>query len=394
MAYTDDLTNLQKQAQKLLMEIFQTDLKEMELHEAKLKSLQSIVDMDIKLYGSVSKVTLEVLDVQHCELNNAHQVQEKEDREISQETTYEEGKRETQEDDIEKEKNIGEIIKLKLPKMTPEQKKEAENMLFKAGARYHKYVIPAEKSSTGQEIRGRNWYIRYTEGMDLTPFKSYIRNDVPNNVNKNKTSDKEHGIPAQKESEKSDIKNGTEQSYQGKQEVEYNGRKYDPLQYDVLVLALKQNFTEEQMALLERPELTSGRLNEIRFAIKDGLSAEQIAQFATPAHEQWQMDLCRIGFQHGMTYNDFKPVINPVGYSIEQWGARRNQLTKMIKEQKKSRDTDLKQDLPSKSVQNEKDDKKSILAKLDQNRAKLESEHADKDKPVLEKPKRHNEIEK
>ena len=122
------------------------------------------------------------------------------------------------------------------------------------------------------------------------------------------------------------------QSKPVQKQVVYNGKTYDKNQYDVIQKAISQHFTKEQLQLLERPDLTSDRLNEVRFAIKDGLSAEQIAQFATPEHEQWQMDLCRIGMQHGFSYNDLQGVIESKNYNKELWGERRNMLAKMIKE--------------------------------------------------------------
>ena len=67
-----------------LQEVFQADIKMMELnevmvklHEDKIKTLQDIVSIDLQIYGEVSQSTLEVLDVQHCELSSNNKVQEK-----------------------------------------------------------------------------------------------------------------------------------------------------------------------------------------------------------------------------------------------------------------------------------------------------------------------------
>lgn len=138
---------------------------------------------------------------------------------------------------------------------------------------------------------------------------------------------------------------------------EYNGKIYNMSQYNVILKAESQNFSKEQLQLLERPELTSDQLNEIRFAIRDGLSAEQIMQFATPEHAQWQMDICRVGMQHGLKYSDMKNIIDPTDYTKEDWSKRRNMLNAAIKEKNQAH---------GKS-------KPSVLNRLHNNQASVES---------------------
>lgn len=147
---------------KLLTEIFQSDAAAMQLHDKKIEMMQELVNLDIKIYGKVSNDTLEVLEVQHCEIID-NQVQEKEEKTMEQNTLYHEG----------------EVINLKLPKMEPEEKKALENKLFAAGARYHKGTIPADKSSTGQEVNYKSWYFKYKEGMDISIFQTYIKDNAP-----------------------------------------------------------------------------------------------------------------------------------------------------------------------------------------------------------------------
>lgn len=152
---------------KLLTEIFQSDATEMQLHDKKIKMMQELVNLDIKIYGKVSSDTLEVLEVQHCEIID-NKVQEKEEKTIEQNTLVQNGNYQE-----------GEIINLKLPKMEPEEKKALENKLLAAGARYHKGTIPADKSSTGQEVNYKSWYIKYKEGMDISVFQTYIKDKAP-----------------------------------------------------------------------------------------------------------------------------------------------------------------------------------------------------------------------
>lgn len=76
--YKQEFANLEKARGNKLIDVFQIDLKEMEIHQAKVKALQELVDFDLQIYGGVAQTTLEVLEVQHCELLDNRIVWEKE----------------------------------------------------------------------------------------------------------------------------------------------------------------------------------------------------------------------------------------------------------------------------------------------------------------------------
>lgn len=63
------------------------------------------------------------------------------------------------------------------PNLSREERKEVEDALFKAGARYTKEVIPAERSRNGKEVTYKSWYVMQSENTDMTPFEEYIRPD-------------------------------------------------------------------------------------------------------------------------------------------------------------------------------------------------------------------------
>lgn len=75
--YRQEFSDLEKARGNKLIDVFQIDLKEMEIHQAKVKALQELVDYDLQIYGGVVQTTLEVLDVQHCELIDNRMVWEK-----------------------------------------------------------------------------------------------------------------------------------------------------------------------------------------------------------------------------------------------------------------------------------------------------------------------------
>lgn len=77
LKYKHEFANLEKARGNKIVDVFQIDLKEMEIHQAKVKALQELVDYDLQIYGGVVQTTLEVLDVQHYELIDNRMVWEK-----------------------------------------------------------------------------------------------------------------------------------------------------------------------------------------------------------------------------------------------------------------------------------------------------------------------------
>lgn len=469
-----EILTLENQKLELMMQTFKTDIEEMNLHEMKLRLMQDFVNIDLKLYGSVTEKTLEVLDVQKCELVN-NLVQEK--QYMEKEKVIKKEPEQSYRANVYM-KNSGN--KKQNPKViygnSPEDiittlqgwnMNRIEAMKFrtcyisKLNPDTNKYQNLAKFDvSTGVDITpiylniphmGRNKFLkvieqlkkdgaRYnpvqkqfyvTKQLDLNKFSNYLPIvGTQAEIRENKASS-ESRLSYEIESGQEYYDNRVLVTVEGMEpfniygdkfdvhfpslsaketreiiekfvlpeleinrpernipkEIKYNGQKYNPLQYNVLELAISQNFTKEQMALIEKPELTSDRMNEIRFAVRDGLSAEQILLFATPAHEQWQMDLCRTGMQHGMTYEELKPVISPSGYIPELYGERRNQLSQMIKAKEKDLNAVQRPGKASGSVQNEKGNKSSVLSKLEQNKANLEARKPDHEHTMQHKEK-------
>lgn len=412
-----------------LQEVFKTDLQEMELREKKRDALQAIVNMDLEAYGKVSAMTLEVLEVQHYKLSGQNQVQEQENP--PKELVTEQTEQTVDEPGNQTEQSYKAFVYMKndsdkkqKPKViygnSPEDiitTLQGWNMGRTDAMRFHTCYISRLDVQKNEYVNFAKYDV--TTGIDITPIylniphmdrngflktvdqlkkdgakynsvkkKFYVTRQ--NDLNKFSkylpimaiqpevsTDQIQENFSYEEESIQEDPKPDTNKSQTAEAEtIEYNGQHYKPLQYNVLELALKQNFTNEQMALLERPELSSDRLNEIRFAIKDGLSAEQIAMFATPEHEQWQMDFCRIGMQHGLKYADLQDVINPDNYSREQWGERRNQLAQLIKA-KERENSPLTPNLIQTGIQKSNGGKDSVLSKISQNKAKLEASQND-----------------
>lgn len=470
----------EKSKNELIKQVFQSDLEEMRLHDNKLKTLQELVDMDIKLHGKVSSQTLDILDVQHCTLND-NLVEDKDDLmemqlKIEQKEPEKQKNQEKKEDKkakrrptrsgAEKSYQGSAYLKGDGKKQTPlilygsspeaiitrlqgfnmnrtEDMKLVSCYIRKLNPETNKYENAVKYDvATGEDITpiylnlphvSKDSYLKLVEEIkkngakynpvkkaffitkqnDLNAFSKYLPiNGTHSEQGENRSRNElfyeiesgqeyydnrvkvtiegrepfnvygdEHGVhfpSLSMEQTREIIEKFVLPNLDTKltvkevpKEIEYDGKKYDPLQYEVLQLAERQNFTKEQMELLKHPELTSDRMNEIRFAIRDGLSMEQISRFATPEHEQWQMDFCRIGMQHNLKYEELKEVINPEGYLPSKWGERRSLINQLIKEKERTRDMNSTLNQPETGTKNCLGKKESIMTKLNENRAKL-----------------------
>lgn len=170
---------LQLDAQSIIPLLEQLQQKQNEMRQ----SFQKAVDIDFQLYGKTSSLTERALEAYHFEITPDRQVIEaitKETEELAKDHSSKQAEPEIKKSPAafsEKRElyQEGDRIKLKIPNVTPEEKKAIENQLFQAGARYYKGTIPAEESNTGKEVNYTSWYVKYKEGMDLSAFSPYIK---------------------------------------------------------------------------------------------------------------------------------------------------------------------------------------------------------------------------
>lgn len=172
---------LQLDAQSIIPLLEQLQQKQNEMRQ----SFQKAVDIDFQLYGKTSSLTERALEAYHFEITPDRQVVEAITKETLEEPAKNIPDRQTEASEPQKIPTVtperafykeGDTIRLRIPGgMVPEKKKEIENQLFQAGARYYKGTIPAEESSTGKEVNYKSWYIKYSEGMDLSVFAPYIK---------------------------------------------------------------------------------------------------------------------------------------------------------------------------------------------------------------------------
>lgn len=296
---------------EMLRDVFQLDNNEMHLHEEKLKALQKAVNFDLKAYGTISDIILETLRVQHCTLENgqvteiivaepepvneAHHVDAEIEKQFKAEhppyqgAAYLKGNGKNQKPIFLRGNSPEDILsKLKDWNMT----RTADMKLVTCYIRKHnpennklenavKYDV-----ATGADITPI--YLKLPN-LDRTSFMKVV-SEVKANGAKYNYQKKAFYITRQNDLNKfykylpiSEMQQISEKKQEQIQMIDYDGEKYNLLQYAVLTLAESKSFSPEQMKhlkkeLLTHPELSSDSMGKILFAIRDGIPPETVYQ--------------------------------------------------------------------------------------------------------------------
>ena len=152
---------------ELYQEIFKYDAEIYRIKDEQKSLLQKVVDIELKNEGEITEITADVIDVMGLRLGEyglepKNMIREEEN---------------TKEESVNLDNSKGKKVLLKIPKGTREERREIENALFNAGARYEKKTIPAEKSITGSEYKYKQWYVIKNENTDMTPFLPYVKEE-------------------------------------------------------------------------------------------------------------------------------------------------------------------------------------------------------------------------
>lgn len=116
------------------------------------------------------------------------------------------------------------------------------------------------------------------------------------------------------------------------EKYEYEGKMYSRSQYDVIKRALKDLMTYDQIEVFADPELKNDLMEELRFALRDGLNIEQVIYMKNSCTEQWQMDFMRYGLQHGVATEKLYTIIEDPNYNPQRdWTSKRNDIDQLIK---------------------------------------------------------------
>lgn len=116
---------------------------------------------------------------------------------------------------------------------------------------------------------------------------------------------------------------------------------YDQRQAFVMSMAIDKEMSGAALDLIGDPNLSAAQMEEVYGGLRDGLSIYQVANYANPSYEAWQMDVYRYGMENGIPFHSVKEIVsNSTGENA--WESSRNLVDKMVKAQRNLIIKDLK----------------------------------------------------
>ena len=87
--------------------------------------------------------------------------------------------------------------------------------------------------------------------------------------------------------------------------MNFDGKEYTNEQYAVIEQALKDKCNPKLMDYFLKPTLSAWQMNEVRMAIKDGITDHfELSLLANTNLQEWQLDFMRIGFENKLDFQD------------------------------------------------------------------------------------------
>lgn len=108
------------------------------------------------------------------------------------------------------------------------------------------------------------------------------------------------------------------------------GEVYNERQVAILKKAIEKEMQPVELDIIGQPQLSAAQMEQTYWAFQDGMCPEQVALFANPKIDSWQMDLYRMGISNGIPFDTMKDILNPT----KDWIENRQMVDKMIKTQR------------------------------------------------------------
>lgn len=118
-------------------------------------------------------------------------------------------------------------------------------------------------------------------------------------------------------------------------------QRYSKGQAAVITKAIDKGMSGNALDLIGDPHLSVGQMQEVYNGVSDGMNVLQVANYANPKYEIWQMDIYRYGMQHGIPFDNITDMMKRVS-GENAWENSRRLVDKMIKAQRNVIIKDLK----------------------------------------------------